>query len=74
MISYLKRQLELYRLNKKLEAYVKTLSPEKQRAANELRKKFKGASAQGSVSILMAEAAKIQEKQMRVVEKLERLA
>lgn len=59
------------KLKRKLEAHVKTLSPEKQAAARELTKKLTQATPEGACKILVNEAAKLAEKQMRVAERLQ---
>jgi hypothetical protein len=59
------------KLERKLEAYVKTLSPEKQAAACELNRKLRQATAEGACKILTNETAKLSEKQMRITEKFQ---
>lgn len=59
-----------WKLQRKLAAYVATLSPEKQLRANELQRKLKGATPEQSVAIMRNEIADITAKQMKVVERL----
>lgn len=59
-----------WKLNRKLKAYVATLSPEKQQRANELRRKLDKATPEQSVIIMRNEIAAISQKQVKVVERL----
>jgi len=63
-----------WRLRRKLKAYVATLSPEKQAAANALRKRLDSAKTPAAgAAILVAEAQLIREKQFRAIEAIDRL-
>ena len=73
-MNTLQRFLLRRKLEKKLEDYVKTLSPEKQAAARELSAKLKQATPETACKILVNEAGRIAEQQMRVAEKLHALA
>jgi hypothetical protein len=74
MFKTIQRYLLVRKLERKLEDYVKTLSPEKQAAARELTKKLKQATPQGACKILVNETARLSEKHMRVTEKLQMLS
>ncbi len=74
MFKAIQRYLLVRKLERKLEAYVKTLSPEKQAAARELTKKLKQATPGDACKILVNGAAKLGEKQMRITEKLQAIA
>ena len=74
MIKAIQRYLKVRKLERKLEDYVKTLSPEKQAAARALFAKLKQATPETACKILVNEAGRIAEQQMRVTEKLHALA
>lgn len=74
MINWLKRKIAVYRLEKALDDYVRTLSPERQQWANDLRKRLSNASSDQRASIMLAEVKRVHEQQMRLTEKVERLA
>ncbi len=62
--------IHAWRLKRKLKAYVATLSPEKQKRANDLRNKLSRATPEQSVAILQNEINDISQKQVKVIEKL----
>lgn len=62
-----------WKLQRKLAAYVATLSPEKQQRANELRRKLATATPEQSVIILQNEIKDISQKQAKVVQRLAEL-
>ena len=62
-----------WKLQRKLAAYVATLSPEKQQRANELRRKLPTATPEQSVIILQNEIKDISQKQAKVVQRLAEL-
>jgi len=59
-----------WKLQRKLAAYVATLSPEKQQRANELRRKLEKATPEQSIIILQNEIKDISQKQVKVVQRL----
>ncbi len=74
MIKAIQRYMLVRKLERKLEDYVKTLSPEKQIAARAFSAKLKQATPEAASKILVHEAGRITEQQMRVTEKLHTLA
>ena len=66
----LSNMIRKWKLQRKLAAYVATLSPEKQQRANELRRKLEKATPEQSIIILQNEIKDISQKQVKVVQRL----
>lgn len=64
----------VWKLKRKLAAYVATLSPEGQTRANQLSARLKTATPEQSCLILRNEVSRITEQQMQVVARLEAIA
>lgn len=65
---------KVWKLKRKLAAYVATLSPAKQERANALSKRLNGARPEQSCLILRNEVSRITEQQMIVVARLAAIA
>jgi len=60
-----------FKARRRLAAYVKTLSPEKQAAANALRAKLDAAKPGSAAGILRAEISRVNIAQCRLIERIE---
>lgn len=70
MFKTIRRQYRIWKAKQRLDQYVKTLSPEKQKEAYALRDKLQRADARQSIDILLQYAGKVSIAHHRLTEKL----